>query len=48
VVNGALVLAASLVLTLRTHRPRFAGPASHAVVAATDAPFVPTIGGVRA
>ena len=50
VVNGALVLVTSLVLTLRAHRSRFAGSASHGAFAPPDAAYVRSWnrGGARA
>lgn len=50
VVNGALVLVTSLVLTLRVHRSRFAGSASHDAFAPPEATYVRSWnrGGARA
>jgi len=45
VVNGALVLVTSLVLTLRAHRSRFAGSASPGAFAPRDPAYVPAVRG---
>jgi cytochrome c oxidase assembly protein subunit 15 len=48
VVNGALALVTSLVLTLRAHRSLFAGSASHGAFAPRNPAHVPNMGEARA